>query len=329
MRVNELRAIEMFSRAVELGSLRRAAAAQGVTPQAASQAVAQLEEHLGVRLLHRTTRSLSLTDEGQQLLEAARPALATLERALQRVRSAKDEIAGPLRIVGPRSSFSPILWPVLDEFCNAHPEVQPDVQLDDSIGNWVLDRVDVGFRIGGPPEEGLIARPLFPVQLIICAAPSYLERHGVPRSLDDLASHRCSVFRHPATGQAFPWYLNVDGEIVQRHFPTTVTTNDTELELQAVLTGQVVAQVSAMSAAALVRAGRLVPLMPQHMTDHMRLYLYYGSRKAQPTRVRQFIDLTVQRLADNPRFILSAEELAAAVPKLKRRSRGARVSTSA
>lgn len=322
MRINELRAIETFAKAIELGSLRRAAAAQGVTPQAASQAVAQLEEHLGVRLLHRTTRSLSLTDEGQQLLEATRPALATLERALHRVRSAKGEMAGPLRIVGPRSAFASILWPVLDAFCNAHPEVQPDVQLDDGIGNWVLDRVDVGFRIGGPPEEGLIARPLFPVQLIVCAAPSYLERHGVPQSLDDLSSHRCSVFRHPATGQAFPWYINIDGEIVQRHFPTTVTTNDMELELQAALTGQVVAQVSAMSAAPFVRAGRLVPLLPQHMADHMRLYLYYGSRKSQPARVRQFIELAIQRLADNPQFVLSAEELAAASPRRKRRSSG-------
>jgi DNA-binding transcriptional LysR family regulator len=234
-----------------------------------------------------------------------------------------------LRIVGPRSSFSSILWPVLNEFCDAHPEVQPDVQLDDGIGNWVLDRVDVGFRIGTPPEEGLIARPLFPVQLIICAAPSYLERYGVPHSLDDLASHRCSVFRHPATGQTLPWYLNIDGEIVQRHFPTTVTTNDTELELQAALTGQVVAQVSAMSAAALVRAGRLVPLLPQHMTDHLRLYLYYGSRKAQPSRARQFIDLVIERLGDNPAFVLSAEELAGAVPRRKQKARRASISTSA
>ncbi len=322
MAINELRAIEMFAKAAELGSLRQAAAAQGVTPQAASQAVAQLEEHLGVRLLHRTTRSLSLTDEGQQLLDASRPALAALERALHGVRRSKDAIAGPLRIVGPRSSFAAILWPVLDEFCTDHPEVQPDVQLDDGIGNWVLDRVDVGFRIGTPPEDGLIARPLFPIQLLICAAPSYLERHGRPRSLEELGSHRCSVFRHPATGQTLPWYVNVDGEIVQRHVPLAIATNDIELELRAALTGQVIAQVSAMSAAPLIRAGRLVPLLPQHMTDHMRLYLYYGSRKSQPLRVRQFIDLAAQRLTDNPQFVLSPKELAAAGLKAAPRRRG-------
>jgi DNA-binding transcriptional LysR family regulator len=81
----------------------------------------------------------------------------------------------------------------------------PDVQLDDGIGNWVEDRVDVGFRIGGPPAEGLIAGRLFAVQLVICAAPCYLEAFGAPRSLDDLMAHRCSVFGHPATGQITPW----------------------------------------------------------------------------------------------------------------------------
>ena len=312
MPINELRAIEMFAKAAELGSLRRAAAAQGVTPQAASQAVAQLEEHLGTRLLHRTTRSLSLTDEGQQLLEATRPALAALDRALQRARTSKDSMAGPLRIVAPRSSFAPVLWPVLDAFCQEHPDVQPDVQLDDGIGNWVLDRVDVGFRIGALPEDGLIARPLFRIQLLICAAPAYLQRHGHPGSLDALSAHRCSVFRHPATGHALPWYLNIDGAITERHVPPTLASNDIELELQAALSGQVIAQVAAMSAAPFVRAGRLVPLLPRHMVDHMRLSLYYGSRKAQPQRVRRFIELAVQRLADNPQYVLTPEELAAA-----------------
>lgn len=120
MPINELRAIFTFAKAVELGSIRRAAVAQGVTPQAASQALAQLEEHLGVRLLHRTTRSLSLTDEGQRFLETTQPALAALDRALNQARASKDEIAGPLRIVGPKSSFAPILMSLIDEFCNLY-----------------------------------------------------------------------------------------------------------------------------------------------------------------------------------------------------------------
>ena len=311
MPINELRSISTFAKAVELGSIRRAAAAQGVSPQAASQAIAQLEHHLGVRLLHRTTRGLSLTDEGQQFLESTQPAVAMLERALRAVRGSKDEIAGPLRIVGPRSAFAPVLMPVLEEFCRAHPDVLPDVQLDDGIGNWVEDRVDVGFRIGGPPAEGLIARRLIAVQLVICAAPSYIEAFGAPRSLEDLAAHRCSVFRHPATGQITPWYVRMGQEVVHRAVPGALSTNDVELELESILSGLVIGQVSSMYAAPLVRAGRIVPVLTEHATDHMALYLYYGSRTAQPRRVRAFIDLAIQRLADRPQFVLTPKELAA------------------
>lgn len=310
MPINELRSISTFAKAVELGSIRRAATAQGVSPQAASQAIAQLEQHLGVRLLHRTTRGLSLTDEGQQFLESTQPAIGMLERALHAVRGAKDEVAGPLRIVGPRSAFAPVLMPVLEEFCRAHPDVLPDVQLDDGIGNWVEDRVDVGFRIGGPPAEGLIARRLFAVQLVICAAPGYLETFGAPRSLDDLVAHRCSVFRHPATGQITPWHVRMGQEVVHRPVPGALSTNDVELELESILCGMVIGQVSSMYAAPLMRDGKLVPVLTEHATDHLGLYLYYGSRAAQPRRVRAFIDLAIKRLADNPRFVLTPRELA-------------------
>jgi DNA-binding transcriptional LysR family regulator len=127
--------------------------------------------------------------------------------------------------------------PLLDEFCRAHAGIQPDVQLGDGLGDWVLDRVDVGFRIGASPSEGVIGRPLFPVQLIVCAAPAYLARHGVPTTPDDLADHRCSVFRHPKSGKVSPWYLAVDGEVEHRQVSPAFSTNDTELELQAVRNG--------------------------------------------------------------------------------------------
>lgn len=322
MPINEFRAVATFAKAVELGSIRQAALAQGVTPQAASQTIAQLEQHLGVRLLHRTTRSLALTEEGQRLLENTQPALAALGRALALAREAKDEIDGPLRIVGPKSSFAGILMPLLDDFCQLHPGIQPDVQLDDSIGNWVLDRVDVGFRIGVSPEEGVIGRRLFPIQMIVCAAPAYLSRHGAPATVGDLTAHRCSVFRHPATGNVAPWYLTVDGEFERRHVSPAFSTNDSELELQAVLTGQVIGQLANFSAAAHIRAGRLVPLLLPHMSAHIGLHIYYGSRAAQPRRVRAFLDMAVSRLLDCKDYVLSSKELAAAAsPVSKRKAR--------
>jgi DNA-binding transcriptional LysR family regulator len=318
MPINEFRSIATFAKAVELGSIRQAALAQGVSPQAASQAIAQLEKYLGVRLLHRTTRSLALTEEGQHFLENTQPALAALDRALGLAREAKDEIAGPLRIVGPKSSFAAILMPLLDEFCREYPGIQPDVQLDDGISNWVLDRADIGFRIGTSPDEGVIGRKLFVIQLIVCASPAYLARRGVPMTLDDLATHRCSIFRHPATGKVAPWYLTVNGEIEHRHVAPSFSTNDTELELHAVLAGQAIGQLANFSAAQHIRAGRLVPVLLPHMSDHIGLHIYYGSRAAQPRRVRAFLDLAIARLLDCHDYVLSGKELLAASNAWKR-----------
>jgi DNA-binding transcriptional LysR family regulator len=235
--------------------------------------------------------------------------LGALERALERVRQSRDDVAGPLRIVGPRSTFAAVIWPVIDSFCQDYPDVLPDVQLDDSIGNWVQDRVDVGFRIGAPPQDGLIAKRLFPVQLIVCAAPVYLARHGAPQTLDDLTSHRCSVFRHPGTGQVLPWFLEVNGQVVSRDLAPTLATNDADLELQAALSGQVLAQLSSLSAAPFIRDGRLVPVLTPHITDQMGVYVYYGNRK-QPARVRKFIERVVAHFRDPMPYRLSAEEMA-------------------
>jgi len=319
MAFNELRAIATFARAAELGSLRQAALAQAITPQAASQALAQLETHLGIRLFHRTTRKLSLTEEGRQFLHEAQPGLTTLQRALHGARRGREEIAGPLRIVAPRATMLQVLWPVLEEFTRLHPRVTPDVQLEDRIGNWVEDRVDVGFRAGTPPSEGVIARRLLPMQLLVCATPGYVARHGAPATIDDLATHRCSGFRQANTGKLVPWEFRVGDDIVSRAVPAAFSTNDVDLEARAVLSGEFVGQLLGVTAAPLVRAGRLVPLLTAHVSDHLGLFLYYGSRVAQPARARAFIDLAIERLADNPQLFLQPHELAP--PRARTRTR--------
>lgn len=329
MPINEFRSISTFAKTAELGSLRRAAAAQGMTPQAASQALAQLERHLGIRLFHRTTRNMALTDEGRQFLEAVQPALLGFERALRTARTAKDEIAGPLRIIGPRLTFVPLVWPVLDEFCRRYPQVQPEVQLDDRVGNWVEERVDVGFRVGQSAAEGVIARRLLPLPLLVCAAPEYLARYGAPNDVHDLASHRCSVFRHPETGNLVPWRVKGGDGVVTFDVVPALSTNDEELETEAVLGGHVVGLLTSVAAAAHIRSGRLVPLLTEQAADHLSLFVYYGSRRAQPARARAFIELAVQRLTDNPAFILTPKELAAAEAKGRKRARTARDQTGA
>lgn len=318
MAVNELRSISIFVSAAELGSLRKAAAAQGITPQAASQALAQLERQLDLRLFHRTTRVMSLTEEGLQFLEEARPALLSLQRALAGAKRARAEIAGPLRIVGPRSTFQRVLWPLLDEFCAHHPAIVPDVQLEDRVGNWVEDRVDVGFRLGASAHDGVIVRRLFPVQLVICAAPAYLQRHGVPHSLAMLQAHRCSAFRNSGTGAVVPWRVKVGDDVVEQPVVPAICTNDEILELEAVLAGAVIGQLAGVTAAPYIRSGQLVPLLVEHMPDHASYFVYFGSRTSQPARARAFIDLAVKRLVGNREYILTGDELHSACPGAKR-----------
>ncbi len=312
MAINELRCVSTFIQAAELGSLRKAALALDISPQAASKALAQLEAHLDVRLFHRTTRVMSLTEAGQRLLEDVQPALLGVQRALGKARSDKDAFVGTLRIVGPRTTFQPILWSLIDEFCELHPGIQPDVLLDDRVGNWVEDRVDVGFRLGHSPNEGVIARRLFPLQMLVCASPAYIARHGAPDSIAALAAHRCSVFRHPGTGQLAPWHLMVKGQLLEHPVAPALVSNDEGLELQAVLAGKVLGQLAATTAAPYIRAGQLVPLLLDHIPDFASYFVYYGSRSSQPARARAFVDLAVARLTTCPQLVLSDKELARA-----------------
>nr|WP_249177671.1 LysR family transcriptional regulator [Burkholderia multivorans] len=317
--VNEVRAITVFVRAATLGSLRAAAVDQGISPQAASHAVMQLEKALGVRLFHRTTRKLSLTDEGERLFDSVKPALAMLASALGDARRSKSEVAGLLRVSAPRALGLPVLWPCFEAFEHAYPDVQLDVRFDDQFTDLVTERADVGFRGGPPPSAGSIARPLVPIQLIVCASPEYIARHGAPRTIDELAAHRCTGYRRANTGKLAQLTFRVGDEIVYRDVPAALTVNDTDMETHAVLSGLGVGQLGSFSAAMHLRSGRLVPLLTEHVVEHGMIYLYYGHRTERSLRVKTFIDFVVERLADNRDFFLDAAELRAMQPGAPRR----------
>ncbi|MFM0336191.1 LysR family transcriptional regulator [Paraburkholderia fungorum] len=318
--MNEIRAIATFVRAATLGSLRRAAVDQGISPQAASHAVMQLEKELGVRLFHRTTRKLSLTEEGQRLFDSVKPALAVFSSALNEARRSKEEVGGLLRVSAPRALGLPVLWPYFEEFARLHPDVQLEAQFDDHFTDLVTERSDVGFRGGPPPSGGSIARRLVPIQLIICASPEYIERHGAPRTIEELNQHRCTGYRRANTGKLASWQFRVGDEIVYRDVPPTICVNDTEMETQAVLSGLGIGQLGSFNATPHIRSGRLVPLLTQHVTEYGTIYIYYGHRTEQSLRVRTFIDFMIERVADNRNFFLDLAELRVARPPQRGRA---------
>ncbi|WP_397453336.1 LysR family transcriptional regulator [Pseudomonas sp. NA-150] len=309
--MNEIRAITTFIQAATLGNLRKAAVDQGISPQAASQAVMQLEKSLGIRLFHRTTRKLSLTEEGQRFLDAVKPGITILTEAFAVARNAAEEVSGVLRISAPKALGTSMLWPCFAEFAAAFPQVQLDIQYDDHFTDLVSDRADVGFRGGAQPSGGAIARFLLPIQMIICASPHYLERHGTPQAIDDLAHHRCSGYRQANTGQLAPWSFQMGDEVIYREVRAAICSNDVDAEAQAVLDGLAIGQLGSFSAASPIRSGRLVPLLVQHVTRREGVYMYYGHRTELPLRVRTFIDFVIQRMADNQAFFLTEQELLA------------------
>ncbi|MGV7211531.1 LysR substrate-binding domain-containing protein [Oxalobacteraceae bacterium A2-2] len=309
--MDELRAISTFIRAAELGSFNRAATAQGTTPQAVSKAVRQLEQHLGVRLFHRTTRKSSLTEDGRLLLDSVRPSLEGFSSALGRVRNAAREDQGLIRISAGSAVGRKVLMPLLAEFSGDHPGVSFDLVLEDGATDAVGERIDLGFKAGNAPTAQVVSRRLFSIQLVVCATPAYLAAHGVPATIASLAGHRCVGYRQPGTGRPLPWEFQLDGETRYHAMPYAVCCSDPEAEMLAVLHGLGVGQIDSINAAPLLRSGELVPLLVDSTSERMGLYLYYAQRSDMPGRVRRFIDFAAGRLRGGTGFHVPPAELLA------------------
>jgi DNA-binding transcriptional LysR family regulator len=285
----------MFIGVVRAGSFSQAAVDAGLTPQAVSKAVRQLEQHLGVRLFHRTTRSLRLTDEGTRLFELASPGLRLLDEALEQIQSSRLEVDGLIRLAAPTSIGIAIIVPLLQQFQQLYPGAHFDVLLDDHFTDLVESRIDVGFRAGGPPERNLVSRKLGDMLLVPCATPAYLEKYGTPRKVADLAQHRCTGFRHPNTGRMMPWELHVDGATVYQDVPAVASFNTVEGELTAVLNGMGIGQLAAYMIEDQLASGALVPLLTSTLSSNNGVFMYYPQRTQMPLRVRHFIDFILER----------------------------------
>jgi DNA-binding transcriptional LysR family regulator len=288
--------LEIFSRVVTTGSMSAAARALGLSPAVVSKRIKRLEERLGTRLLQRTTRQISLTEAGQGFHDRILGILAGIEDAEAFVSGRAGAMRGSLRISAPTSFGRLHIAPHLKAFMEANPELTVNLVLTDDFSDIVGEGFDLAIRIGELQDSSLVARRLAPVRRVLTAAPAYLERHGTPRTIADLAHHVCI----PPHSQDV-WRLEgPEGPVTYRPQGTLIT-NSSEVVREAVIAGMGVALRSTWDVGPELRDGRLVQVLPQYEgSRNVALSAIYASRQFLPAKVRVFIDYLADLYSPTP-----------------------------
>ena len=286
--LNELTA---FAAVARLRSFRKAAVERGVSASALSHALRALEERLGVRLLNRTTRSVTPTEAGQLLLARLAPAMREIDDALQDLSALQDVPAGRLRLNVPRPAARLLLAPMLARFVARYPRVQVELVTDDGMIDIVRDGFDAGIRFGEHVAADMIAVPVgAPQPFVVVASPAYLAARGVPASPRALLEHACIGRRFPS-GRQYAWEFGPAGEGVSIAVDGPLVFDDDELMLRAARDGAGVAYVYEADARADIAAGRLVCVLERCLPPAPRYFLYYPGRRQMPPMLRAFVDM--------------------------------------
>ena len=284
----EFGALRGFAAVAEHRSFTRAAGALGVSPSALSQTVRALEERLNLRLLNRTTRSVSPTEAGTALLADVAPALASLSGAFDQARRAAGRPAGTVRLHCFHAAADLFVAPVLPAFAQAYPEVVLDLTVDDTAVDIVAAGYDAGIRIGEMVALDMVAVRLGgDIRQVAVAAPAYIARHGMPHTPRDLLRHRCIRWRWPGRDAPYAWEFCEDGRWFSVSVDGPLIANSRAFTLDAALAGVGIAFLKEASVAEAIAAGRLVPMLERWSAPFPGFYLCYPRQRqmAQPLRV--------------------------------------------
>lgn len=296
MRIDQLDGLVAFRCVAQCMSFTAAAAQLEVSTQAVSQAVKALESRLGVRLFHRTTRSVSLNEAGQFLWDKVGPALTELFEATEALQEFRDQPVGLLRIGISRPAFSAWLQPALADFHSAYPMIKIELSFDDGLVDIVAQGLDVGVRLGESVPQDMISVKVSECEPIaILGSPSYLKLRGVPMCVGDLVNHDCIRFRFPGSGAVFRWELLEGCQLTHVEVTGTVTVNDTASMLSCATAGLGLAYVLEGTARQLIQEGTLIKILAAHSPVLPGFHLYYPSRSQLPLKLRCFIDFMVAR----------------------------------
>ena len=291
--MDKFQEMKAFVAVVDNGSFVRAAETIGSSKAAVSRLVADLERRLGVRLLHRTTRSLSLTDDGKLFHLRCTDLLNTLEEAESELNTRSGEASGHLRVTGPVTFGNNLLAPLWGEFLAQHPKVSLDVSLSDRAADLVEEGLDLAVRIARAPHPVLIARKLATTRMVTCASPQYLERHGTPRQPSDLTRHEVVSYSYWSSRDEWE-FASDEGvvEIVKTRPRLHANSGDTCVAA-ALRHHGIVMQPDFLVYQAL-RDGTLVRLLPGYQAVELGIYAVYASRRQLPLKLRYLIDFLVE-----------------------------------
>jgi DNA-binding transcriptional LysR family regulator len=292
--------VSVFAAVVDAGTFVAASESLSMSPPGVSRAIARLEKRLGIRLFNRTTRSVSLTEEGRVFHELVMPHLKGIEEAAATAASGLSVVRGKLRINLDPAISPVLLGPALDRFMDEHAGLSLEFIARDQLGDLVAEGFDLALRFGEPKSSSLVSRKLLETAVVTVAAPSYLARYGrpaTPLQLED-GKHKCLEFRDPATAKPFLWEFHRKRKKLTVKTNGRLTVNEPGALLHACLSGSGIAQMLHLAAEPLIREERLVNLFPDWMTERYPLYAYYPSKYHVPAKTRAFLDFIVALSSD-------------------------------
>ncbi|MDQ8031474.1 LysR substrate-binding domain-containing protein [Bordetella genomosp. 1] len=291
--------LSFFVRVARLGSLSAAARELDLSPAAATKRLAGMEARLGVRLLNRSTRNVSLTTEGETYLHHATRILADLRAMEEAVSSAGTEPRGLLRVNATLGFGRTVIAPLVSAFCKRHPGVEVQLDVTDRPVELIESGMDLAVRFGTLPDKRLRARRILSNRRLLCASPAYLKRHGEPRTLADLAQHRCIIHRQNDEAHGV-WRFQRDGAAESIKVSGALASNDGDIVLGWALDGHGILIRSEWDLAKYLESGRLRVLLADYALPSADLFVYYPQRRSQTARARMFIDFLVEHLQPRP-----------------------------
>lgn len=299
--MDRLRALQAFSRVAELHSFTRAAEQLQWPKASVTVLVQQLEDHLKTKLLHRTTRRLSLTDDGAAYLEGVQRLLADFDELDGAVAQRRTSPRGRLRVDVPAAAGRHVIAPALLEFFTRYPDIQLELGSSDRPVDLIAEGIDCVIRGGSVHDDTLVARPLGTFDTITCAAPKYLKKHGVPKTPADVAAHWSVDFFSPKTGRLFAFdFTGADGHSVEVRGQTRLAANDADTQIAGVIAGLGLAQLPLTSHVhGLLQSKQLTTVLDKHRAAGLPLRLLYPRNRHLSARVRAFADWVVDLYARN------------------------------